>query len=192
MRKRIKSLIVTVVATVMAITSLSISTYAASGGANGSSDGIGHNSGASGSGQGTASGNSVQRSGGGWKISLVYTGQGLYAPEDESTQPLYGVNGITPLSISGASGVPSGYLDNGSMTGRYGIGAVYFTCDPEKKEYSMKSDLTSEAYDTITNYTYNSPQEVLEAINNNLAEGLYRVINALYFLLLSYRYRLDK
>ena len=35
MRKRIKSLIVTAVATVMAITSLSISTYAASGGANG-------------------------------------------------------------------------------------------------------------------------------------------------------------
>ena len=115
MRKRIKSLIVTAVATVMAISSLSAvgtlsktSVYAASGGANGSSDGIGHNSGASGSGQGTASGNSVQRSGGGWKISLVYTGQGLYAPEDESTQPLYGVNGITPLSISGASGVPSG------------------------------------------------------------------------------------
>ena len=49
MRKRIKSLIVTAVATVMAITSLSISTYAASGGANGSSDGIGHNRGASGS-----------------------------------------------------------------------------------------------------------------------------------------------
>ena len=54
MRKRIKSLIVTAVATVMAISSLSAvgtlsktSVYAASGGANGSSDGIGHNSGAS-------------------------------------------------------------------------------------------------------------------------------------------------
>ncbi len=180
MRKRIKSLIVTAVATVMAITSLSAvgivsrnTAYAASGGANGSSDGIGHNSGASGSGQGTASGNSVQRSGGGWKISLVYTGQGLYAPEDESTQPLYGVNGITPLSISGASGVPSGYLDNGSMTGRYGIGAVYFICDPDKAEYSLSSDLVSEERNKIYNYTYNSPQEVLEAINNNLAEGLW-------------------